>query len=51
MLYAAILRSPLAHGRTRVLDKGPALAIPGVHAALRPGLQSGGTARFDRERL
>src|SRR6266480_1407219 len=34
MLHAAILRSPIAHGLVRVLDKAPALAIPGVHAVI-----------------
>src|SRR5205814_359101 len=30
MLHAAILRSPIAHGRIRGLDSEPARAIPGV---------------------
>jgi aerobic carbon-monoxide dehydrogenase large subunit len=30
MLHAAILRSPLAHGRIRALDRAPALAVRGV---------------------
>jgi len=34
MLRAAILRSPVAHGRIRRLDTRPALAIRGVHAVL-----------------
>lgn len=35
MLYAAIVRAPVAHGRVLTLDLAPALAIPGVHATLR----------------
>src|SRR5262249_55602455 len=31
MLHAAVLRSPVAHGRIRALDTEPALAIQGVH--------------------
>jgi carbon-monoxide dehydrogenase large subunit len=34
MLHAAILRSPIAHGLIRLLDKTPALALPGVHAVI-----------------
>src|SRR5947207_2776443 len=34
MLHAAILRSPVAHGRIRKLDGGPALVIAGVHAVI-----------------
>ncbi|MBV8507734.1 MAG: xanthine dehydrogenase family protein molybdopterin-binding subunit [Alphaproteobacteria bacterium] len=34
MLHAAVLRSPVAHGRIRALDKAPALAIRGVHAVI-----------------
>ncbi|HEX3537389.1 MAG TPA: molybdopterin cofactor-binding domain-containing protein, partial [Stellaceae bacterium] len=34
MLHAAILRSPLAHGRIRKIDVSPALVIPGVHAVI-----------------
>ena len=34
MLYAAILRSPIAHGLIRALDKDPALALPGVQAVI-----------------
>jgi carbon-monoxide dehydrogenase large subunit len=33
-LYAAILRSSVAHGRIKVLDAQPALAVPGVRAVL-----------------
>ena len=32
MLHAAFLRSPVAHGRIRNIDRSAALAIPGVHA-------------------
>ncbi len=34
MLHAAVLRSPLAHAVARSIDVTPALALPGVHAAL-----------------
>ena len=34
MLHAAIVRSPLAHGRIRAIDKAAALACPGVHAVI-----------------
>jgi aerobic carbon-monoxide dehydrogenase large subunit len=34
MLHAAILRSPVAHGRIRGLDPGAALDTPGVHAVI-----------------
>ena len=34
MLHAAILRSPIAHGRIRTIDLKPALAIRGVHAVI-----------------
>jgi carbon-monoxide dehydrogenase large subunit len=34
MLHAAILRSPVAHGRIRGLDPAPALALPGVRAVI-----------------
>jgi xanthine dehydrogenase YagR molybdenum-binding subunit len=37
MLHTAVLRSPLAHARVRSIDLAPALAIPGVHAAIGPG--------------
>ena len=36
MLHTAILRSPHAHARVRSLDLEPALALPGVHAAIGP---------------
>ena len=34
MLHAAILRSPIAHGRIRGLDPTAALALPGVRAVV-----------------
>jgi aerobic carbon-monoxide dehydrogenase large subunit len=34
MLHAVILRSPVAHGRIRSVDKSAALARPGVHAVI-----------------
>ncbi len=34
MLHAVILRSPIAHGRVRSIDKSAALARPGVHAVI-----------------
>lgn len=34
MLHAAILRSPLAHGRIRSIEIGPALALAGVRAVI-----------------
>jgi len=37
MLYAAVLRSPHAHARVQKIDLAPALALPGVRAALGPG--------------
>jgi xanthine dehydrogenase molybdenum-binding subunit len=36
MLHAAILRSPVAHGRVVRLDVSAAAALPGVHAVLVP---------------
>jgi aerobic carbon-monoxide dehydrogenase large subunit len=33
-LHAAILRSPVAHGRIRAIDTKPALTIPGIHAVI-----------------
>jgi CO/xanthine dehydrogenase Mo-binding subunit len=36
MLHAAILRSPHAHARVLSIDLEPALALPGVHAAVGP---------------
>ncbi len=37
MLHAAVLRSPHAHARVRRIDLAPALALPGVRAAVGPG--------------
>ena len=37
MLHAAVLRSPHAHARVRRIDFAPALALPGVRAAVGPG--------------
>ena len=37
MLQTAVLRSPYAHARARRIDLAPALALPGVRAALGPG--------------
>ena len=34
LLHAAVLRSPVAHGRIRKIDPAPALAMRGVHAIL-----------------
>jgi CO/xanthine dehydrogenase Mo-binding subunit len=41
MLHAAVLRSPHAHARVRGIDLGPALALPGVRAAIGPGEAKG----------
>ena len=35
MLYTAIVRAPIPHGRVQRLDAAPALALPGVRALLR----------------
>ena len=37
MLHAAVLRSPHPHARVARIDLAPALALPGVHAAIGPG--------------
>jgi xanthine dehydrogenase YagR molybdenum-binding subunit len=37
MLHAAVLRSPHPRARVTQLDLAPALALPGVHAAIGPG--------------
>ena len=37
MLHAAVLRSPHAHASVKRIDLAPALALPGVRAALGPG--------------
>ncbi|HEY7399088.1 MAG TPA: xanthine dehydrogenase family protein molybdopterin-binding subunit [Gaiellaceae bacterium] len=36
MLHTAVLRSPHAHARVERIDLAPALALPGVHAAIGP---------------
>ena len=36
MLHTAVLRSPHAHARVKRIDLAPALALPGVHAAIGP---------------
>jgi CO/xanthine dehydrogenase Mo-binding subunit len=41
MLHTAVLRSPHAHARVKTIDLAPALALPGVHAALGPGEAKG----------
>ena len=41
MLHAAVLRSPYAHARVRQIDLAPALALPGVRAAIGPGEADG----------
>jgi CO/xanthine dehydrogenase Mo-binding subunit len=41
MLHAAVLRSPHAHARVRRIDLAPALALPGVRAAIGPGEAKG----------
>jgi xanthine dehydrogenase YagR molybdenum-binding subunit len=37
MLHAAVLRSPHAHAKVRRIDLAPAIALPGVRAAIGPG--------------
>jgi xanthine dehydrogenase YagR molybdenum-binding subunit len=37
MLHAAVLRSQHAHAKVRQIDFAPALALPGVRAAIGPG--------------
>src|SRR5262249_37881032 len=37
LLNTAVLRCPHAHARVRRLDLAPALAVPGVRAAIGPG--------------
>src|SRR5205807_8690776 len=36
MLHTAVLRCPFAHARVSRIDLAPALAMPGVHAAIGP---------------
>ena len=45
MLHAAVLRSPVAHGRVRALDFDATLAIPGVRAVIGPESELSLTAR------
>ena len=42
LLYAVILRSPLAHGRVVSIDASAALSLPGVHAVITSGCMPGG---------
>ncbi|HEV8446156.1 MAG TPA: xanthine dehydrogenase family protein molybdopterin-binding subunit [Gemmatimonadaceae bacterium] len=53
MLYAAILRSPVANGRVVSLDLGPARAIAGVRGTIEhddmPNTKLDGIRLFDRE--
>jgi CO/xanthine dehydrogenase Mo-binding subunit len=37
LLHTAVLRSPHPHARVTSIDLAPALALPGVHAAIGPG--------------
>jgi len=51
LLWAAFLRSPVAHARIRKIDASAALAMPGVHAVLTGkdvGEHYYGRALFDR---
>jgi xanthine dehydrogenase YagR molybdenum-binding subunit len=41
MLHAAVLRSSHAHAKVRRIDLAPALALPGVRAAIGPGEAQG----------
>lgn len=45
MLHAAVLRSPVAHGRVRSLDTSAASALPGVRAVLVPSTPLSFTSR------
>lgn len=51
MLYAAIVRAPVAHGRLVALDLGPSLAVPGARAMLTAedvqGVRCDGAPLFD----
>src|SRR5262245_442183 len=42
LLYAVILRSPVAHGRILSIDSSAALTIPGVHAVITAKDMAGG---------
>src|SRR5512144_1402414 len=52
MLYAAIIRSPVARGRVTRLDLEPALRLPGVRGALTgddvPNIKLDGVRLLDR---
>jgi xanthine dehydrogenase YagR molybdenum-binding subunit len=52
MLYAALLRAPIAKGRAKSLDLEPALALPGVHGGLLTedvaGIRHDGIQLLDR---
>jgi CO/xanthine dehydrogenase Mo-binding subunit len=52
MLFAALLRAPIAKGRVATLDLGPALAMPGVRGALLmedlAGIRHDGVQLLDR---
>lgn len=52
MLYAQIVRAPIAHGRVTTLDLAPALEIPGVRAVLHreevEGIRYDGGQLFDQ---
>ena len=50
MLHAAVLRSPVAHGRVRSLDLEAALAIPGVRAVIGPESELSLTTRAPASR-
>ncbi|MEI7759749.1 MAG: xanthine dehydrogenase family protein molybdopterin-binding subunit [Thermoleophilia bacterium] len=45
MLHAAVLRSPVAHGRVRSLDLDAARAVPGVRAVIGPDSELSVTTR------
>ena len=52
MLFASILRAPIAHGRVTRLDLAPALALPGVRGAVGrehlDGIKVDGVQLFDQ---
>jgi xanthine dehydrogenase YagR molybdenum-binding subunit len=52
MLFAALVRAPIAKGRVTTLDLEPALAMPGVRGALLvedvPGIRHDGVQLLDR---
>lgn len=51
MLFAAVVRAPVAHGRVTEIDVAPALALPGVRAVLQrdhmEGIRHDGGQVFD----